>query len=138
MSVDSSVGSSARSTAAVNWLTEAPPAGTSNRTVIECETDGTAVTEPILSRRRRPLAVPQLGWELRKQVTRASGGGTPSAADHEHALALGGQRLAKRRRKAGWHASPSYHQPTTPDIHVAQDMLLSRMNLGLLVAPQCR
>jgi hypothetical protein len=41
----------------VSWLTEDPPAGTSNRTVIEYETEGTAVTDPILSRLTR-LAAP--------------------------------------------------------------------------------
>ena len=54
------------STAVVNWLTEVPPAGTSSRTVIEYEIEGTAVTEPILSRPRRLLAAVQLGWERRR------------------------------------------------------------------------
>src|SRR5512133_435370 len=50
------------STAVVNWLTEGPPAGTSKRTVIEYETEGRAVTQPILSRQRRPAAAQQLHW----------------------------------------------------------------------------
>ena len=43
------------STAVVSWLTAAPPAGTSSRTVIEYDTEGTALTGPILS---RPMATP--------------------------------------------------------------------------------
>ena len=35
------------STAVVSWLTEAPPAGTSSRTVIEYDTEGTVLTAPI-------------------------------------------------------------------------------------------
>ena len=38
------------STAVVSWLTEAPPAGTSSRTVIEYETEGTALTLCMFSR----------------------------------------------------------------------------------------
>ena len=38
------------STAVVSWLTDAPPAGTSSRTVIEYDTDGTALTGLIFSR----------------------------------------------------------------------------------------
>jgi hypothetical protein len=41
---------SRRCVTVVNWLTAPPPAGISNRTVIEYETEGTAVTDLILSR----------------------------------------------------------------------------------------